>query len=216
MGERGAQASGSIAPARAAPVIGSLGELWGYIREDHAVHAASRREIAVLSPGFLALALYRVGVWANGLPRLPRAVVRRIVAVPAYFVRNAFGVSLYATASIGRRLKIVNHSGVIVHPWAVIGDDCLIRQGVTIGFAGDRGHDSVPRLGDRVSLGAGAVIAGAARIGDDVQIAPNVVVMANVPAGSIVAPPPARIMAPPPRKAPAGPDAAAPHLRRVQ
>ena len=73
----------------------------------------------------------------------------------------------------------------------VIGDDCLIRQGVTIGAATKR-HES-PVLGDRVEVGAGAVIAGAITIGDDVVIGPNAVVMSDVPSGSIVASAPARV-----------------------
>lgn len=201
--------TGHDAPvARALPTIDTFGELWGLLKEDYAIHSTTR-EITVLTPGFLALAVYRCGVWLNGRPRLPRAILRRVLAIPAYFIRNCFGISLYSSATIGRRLKIANHSAIIIHSRARIGDDCIIRQGVTIGFAGQRGLGNVPTLGNRVEVGAGAIIAGTVSIGDDVKIASNAVVMMNVPAGSVVAMPPPRIMAPPPRAASTEPDTAA-------
>lgn len=193
--------TGRDAPgAGALPTIDTLRELWSFLKEDYAIHSTTR-EITVLTPGFLALAIYRCGVWLNGRPKLPRAILRRLLAIPAYFIRNCFGISLYPSASIGRRLKIANHSAIVIHSRARIGDDCIIRQGVTIGFAGQRGLGNVPTLGDRVEVGAGAIIAGTVSIGDDVRIASNAVVMMNVPAGSLVATPPPRIMAPPPRAA---------------
>jgi serine O-acetyltransferase len=181
----------------------SFGELRRLLAEDHAANDRSRMKWTVSTPGFQAIAVHRLGVWCNGLgPALLRAPVRLAVGFLAFLVRTLYGIELHPTARVGRRLRIAHQHGIVIHPAAVIGDDCLIRQGVTIGGADDGAQ--APRLGDRVKLGVGAVLAGPITIGDDVVIGPNAVVMVDVPARSIVTAPPARIMTPPPRRAPAG------------
>ena len=72
----------------------------------------------------------------------------------------------------------------------VIGDDCLIRQNVTLGAIGcDGPRDGYPVVGDRVQFGAGAVAFGPITIGDDCLIGPNVVIRDSLPAGSLASPP---------------------------
>lgn len=179
------------------PAIASFRELRAYIREDY---AANQR--AFWSAGFQALLVHRIGTWSNGTgSRLLRALMRRTHDFLNFFVRNFYGIELYRTTNIGRRVRILHQHGIVIHRRAVIGDDCLIRQGVTIGAAkpGSQGIRP-PVLGKRVELGAGAVLVGEITIGDDTVIGPNAVVMTNVPAGSIVVAPPARIMTPPPRR----------------
>jgi serine O-acetyltransferase len=104
------------------------------------------------------------------------------------------GVTIGVSAKIGRRL-IIEHSGaIVVHGNAVIGDDCIIRQGVTIGNQRmDRPFDA-PRIGNRVNIGAGAKILGAVQVGDDVDIGANAVVITDVPAGALAVGVPARII----------------------
>lgn len=185
------------------PAIASVGALLDHLREDYATNRRSRSKWTFWTPGFQAVAVYRLGVWCNGVrPRLLRAPMRLIIGFLAFFVRNFYGIELHPTASIGRRFGIVHQHGIVIHQSAVIGDDCLIRQGVTIGAGGGAG--APPRLGNRVKVGAGAVLAGPIAIGDDVTIGPNAVVMSNVPANSIVASPQSRIMSPPPRRQGAG------------
>ena len=182
------------------------------VREDLAANRRSRMKWTAFTPGFQALFAYRLGVWCNGLrPALLRAPLRLVAGFFSFFVRNFYGIELYPTASIGRRFQIVHQHGIVIHKLAVIGDDCLVRHGVTIGAAG-ASDDGVlpPRLGDRVQVGAGAVLAGPITIGSDVRIGPNCVVMTNVPAGSMVTAPPSRIMTPPPRRAPKAAPAPAP------
>lgn len=181
------------------PRIASFGELMGHLREDYATNDKTKRTWTFWTPGFQAAAAYRLGVWINGFqPRFLRPVLRLPVWSLAFFVRNFYGIEMYPSARIGRRLRIAHQHGIVIHPWSVIGDDCIIRQGVTIG-AGGTGVGA-PRIGDRVKIGAGAVIAGTITVGDDVTIGPNAVVMTNVPSGSIVASPQSRIMSPPPRR----------------
>lgn len=141
------------------------------------------------------MAVHRLGGWAAGQRPPLRSPLRLLAKLGFVLVRNVYGIELPATVQIGRRLKIAHQGGIVVHPHAVIGDDCTIRQGVTIGGTRDVGYEAdFPTIGDRVSIGAGAVLAGRLRVGDDVAIGPNAVVMSNVAAGSIVVCPASRTM----------------------
>jgi serine O-acetyltransferase len=181
------------------PAITSFQEFRDYLRDDFAAN-----NHALWEPGFQAAAAYRLGVWCNSIrPWILRAPVRVAANFLSFFARNFYGIELSNRTVIGRRLRIAHQHGIIVHPRAVIGDDCLLRQGVTIGSAGEPQagrQQRQPVLGDRVQIGAGAIIAGPITVGDDVVIGPNAVVMTNVPAGSIVASPQARVLPRPPRK----------------
>jgi serine O-acetyltransferase len=185
------------------PRIGSFRELLGYIREDY-----DRNQRSFWCAGFQALAVYRLGVWRNSIGFRPARMLLTLVYEPLAWVnRSVYGIELRPRARIGRRLGIAHQHGIVIHPRAVIGDDCTIRQGVTIG-AVRSGPQPSPVLGDRVEVAAGAVIAGAVTVGDGAMIGPNAVVLQNVPPGSVVAPPPIRIMIPPPRRAASRPDPA--------
>ncbi len=189
-------------PAARVPVrdrrIAGIGALLRLLREDWQVNDRS-----LFRPGFQAIAVYRFGVWREGIAprplRMPFSFLYRLFSV---FVRNVYGIELPASAVVGRRLRIAHQHAIIVHPEAVIGDDCMIRQGVSIGISrvkkaagsGPSSRRVAPVLGNRVEVGAGAAIIGAVRIGDDVTIGPNTVVMTNVPDGAIVAPAVPRIL----------------------
>ena len=128
-------------------------------------------------------------------------------------IRNVYGIEIFISTRIGRRVLIAHQHGIILHANAVVGDDCVLRQGVSIGQArGTRGAPPppAPKLGNRVDVGAGAVIMGDIVIGDGVSIGPNTVVMSNVPPNSIVTAPLSRIMPRPPARKPAPPASAAP------
>jgi serine O-acetyltransferase len=161
--------------------------LWGLLREDFARHGR-----VWSSPGFQALAFYRIGVWAGRRPRLVGFVPAVVYKLGSTFTRVVYGIELYRSARVGRRLCIAHQSGIVIHHKARIGDDCLIRQNVTIGQTMTQGR--APTLGDRVEIGAGAVICGSVTIGNDVRIGPNCVVMTDVPDGATVFVPPAKIM----------------------
>ena len=183
------------------PRIPSLKDLGRHIREDWVVNGRS-----LTRPGFQAMVVYRFGVWKEVIRQKPlRAPFGLLYQLGRVFVRNFYGIDMYSTATIGRRLWIAHQSGIVIHYDAVIGDDCLIRQGVSIGRGPNHGggvKDAAPVLGDRVEIGAGAVLIGGIKIGDDVVIGPNAVVMSNIPAGSIVAAPPGRVFQRPARSTP--------------
>jgi serine O-acetyltransferase len=162
------------------------------IAEDFRTH----RE-GILAQGFWALLVYRLSH-----PRLRCRwwLGRKLWAVPVVLGRKAVeclcGISLPEGTSIGRRLNIEHFGGIIVHSAAIIGDDCILRQGVTLGNKSDHVPMAAPRLGNGVEVGAGAKIIGAIVIGDHVRVGANAVVTRDVPAGAVVAGVPARIVRP--------------------
>ena len=164
--------------------------LFALMREDW---AANGRDWS--RPGLRALAVYRFGFWRMSVRskwvRLPLSFVHHRLF---RFCRNRYGIELPHTVVVGRRVVIEHQHGIVVHGSVRIGDDCILRQGVTLGNKTmDRPHDA-PRLGDRVNVGAGAKILGAVTIGDDAQIGANAVVVKDVPAGSTAVGIPARVI----------------------
>jgi serine O-acetyltransferase len=164
------------------------------LREDLATHRGK-----LSAPGLHALAVHRLGVWGRSRPRWRRRAVEVVYRALYALVRTVYGVELPRQAVVGRRLELPHPVGVIISPEAVIGDDCLVRQGVTIGrFTRGRARrpPHAPRLGDRVEVGAGAVVVGGITVGDDVRIGPNAVVMTDLPPGSSAFAPPTRVLPP--------------------
>lgn len=182
-----AETASSGAPA-------SFGELLALVREDHRVNSEGW-----WTPGFYAVATQRLGAYTTsaGCPAPLRALLGPLAGFAHLLVRNVFGIQLPATVRLGRRVRIAHQHGIVVHPHATLGDDCIVRQGVTIGAGSDETEAflrQAPVIGARVSLGAGCVVVGAVRVGDDAKIGPNAVVMTHVPAGATVLAQPPRIV----------------------
>ena len=166
-----------------------------------------------LTPAAWAVQSYRAShwLWGHGLPS-----AALLTCLPA---RVASGVDLHPQARIGRRFKLAHGFGVVVGDTAEVGDDCILLQGVTLGVRhvderaplGVRVH---PRLGNRVRVGAGAVLLGPITIGDDVQIGANSVVLDDVPAGATAVGAPARIIPARPRSECQAPPVAPPARRQ--
>ncbi|OYT85594.1 MAG: serine acetyltransferase [Burkholderiales bacterium PBB6] len=124
--------------------------------------------------------------------RLVRAPWWLMNVVLQKLVEMLCGMTIPESAVIGRRLRIEHFGPVVIHGNARIGDDCLLRQSVTIGNRGDADPTGAPVLGNRVEVGAGAVIIGRIHIGDDARVGANAVVTRDVPAGITVVGIPAR------------------------
>lgn len=155
--------------------------------EDFQTH---RREFAM--PGFQALFVYRVGVWATTLPRLARLPFDIFYALGFRFCRAFYGIELQRSVNIGRRFFIGHQHGIVVHAFATFGDDCTIRQGVTLGVA-DKWEPGVgPIIGNNVSFSPGCIVIGNVTIGNNVQVGPNCVVSTDVPSDRILFVPPPR------------------------
>jgi serine O-acetyltransferase len=102
------------------------------------------------------------------------------------------GVEIHPAAQIGRRLFIDHGMGVVIGETAVIGDDCVLYHGVTLGGTSTSRVKRHPTLGDRVMVGAGAKLLGNITIGDDSQVGANAVVLVDAPANSTMAGVPAK------------------------
>lgn len=102
-------------------------------------------------------------------------------------------------SQIGGGLLLPHPNGIVIHPSARIGPNCLIFQQVTIGTSGSR--DGVPVIGGHVDIGAGARILGPVTIGPHAVIGANAVVTSDVAEGMVAVGIPARVRAPHPRSA---------------
>jgi serine O-acetyltransferase len=146
-------------------------------------------------PGFQALAVYRFGNWRMRIGpkplRAPFSVLYRALYVG---VRNFYGIELPYTTRVGRRVVLEHQSGIVIHGHSRIGDDCVLRQGVTLGNRSLDEPFAAPELGERVNVGAGAKILGKVIVGDGAQIGANAVVLADVPAGTLAVGVPARLV----------------------
>jgi serine O-acetyltransferase len=128
--------------------------------------------------------------------RVLRAPLSAVYKLLFRYIRNHYGIELPYTVMLGRRVIIEHQHGIVIHAYASIGDDCIVRQGVTIGNRYmDRPRDA-PKLGCRVNIGAGAKLLGDITIGDDVNIGANSVVLHSVQSSQTVAGIPAKVIKP--------------------
>lgn len=164
--------------------------LWQQIKEDWEAHGRDWTK-----PGFRAVAVYRFGVWRMTVePKLLRAPLSLLYQSLYRKIRNGYGIELPYTVQLGRRVVIEHQGAIVIHGYCHIGDDSIIRQGVTLGLRHlDRLFDA-PKLGKRVNVGAGAVILGNITLGDDVNIGANAVVLVDVPPGATAVGIPAKII----------------------
>jgi serine O-acetyltransferase len=165
------------------------------LREDWYTH---HRDIS--RQGLWIMVVYRFGRWRYTIRqrwlRLPFSFLYKLLKPISEILT---GIELPCEATVGKRFRIDHFGGIVISGDAVFGDDCVIRNGVTVGLR-HTGQRGAPVLGNRVDVGAGAKILGAIRIGDDVAIGANAVVLCDVPSNSIAVGVPARVI---PRKTPA-------------
>ncbi len=165
-------------------------ELLDTVREDWEAH-----ERDWTRPGFRAVAVHRFGNWRMGIkPFVLRAPMSAAYSVMARHCRNNYGIELPWSAKLGRRVKVEHQGDIVVHGSTVIGDDVVLRQGVTIGMRDKTNHTEAPHIGNAVDIGAGAKILGPVHVGDGAAIGANAVVLGDVPAGALAVGVPARII----------------------
>jgi serine O-acetyltransferase len=152
--------------------------------------ARNRFEIITLYPGFHAVLAHRLAhrLWRHKFKWLARAL--------ANIARLFTGIEIHPGAVIGRRFFIDHGMGVVIGETAVIGDDCTLYHGVTLGGTSWQKGKRHPTLGRDVVVGAGAKVLGPIEIGAGARIGSNAVVVKSVPAGATAVGVPGRIIEP--------------------
>lgn len=112
----------------------------------------------------------------------------------AQWTRNRTGIEIHPAAQIGRRLFIDHGMGVIIGETTIIGDDCTLYQGVTLGGTGNETGKRHPTLGNNVLVGVGACVLGNIYVGDNSKVGGGAVVVSDVPENCTVVGIPGRIV----------------------
>lgn len=135
--------------------------------------------------GFWALIVYRFGRWRYGVrPVWLRKIFSALYKVMFKLVQIVTGICLPCEVAIGRNFIIDHHGGIVISGFARFGDNCRIRNCVTVGLS--RVNDPcAPVIGNNVDIGTGAKLLGRITIGDDVFIGANAVVVRDVPSNCI-------------------------------
>ena len=151
--------------------------------------ATSTLEVIFAYPGFHARQLHRLAhvLHTPGL-RLPARLI-------SHLGRALTGIEIHPCAQIGEKFFIDHGMGVVIGETTVIGNNCHLYQGVTLGGTSTKRAKRHPTLGEGVVVGAGAKIIGAVNIGDDAKIGAGSVVVTNVPPNATVVGVPGHIVA---------------------
>jgi len=149
--------------------------------------ARSDLEIIMLYQGLHALVHHRV---ANFFYKKGKFFLARLISQASRFFT---GIEIHPGATIGRNFFIDHGMGVVIGETAIIGDNVLIYQGVTLGGTGLEKGKRHPTVGNNVVIGGGAKILGDITVGDNSYIGANAVVIKDVPANSTVVGVPGRI-----------------------
>lgn len=135
--------------------------------------------------GFWVMLVYRFGRWRYGIRPAPlRKLFSLVYKIIYKFIQIVTGIELPCEVSVGRNFVIDHFGGIVVSGYASFGDNCRLRNGVVVGLK-NVGEPCAPTIGNNVDIGAGAKLLGPIRIGDNVLIGANTVVISDVPADSI-------------------------------
>lgn len=145
-------------------------------------------EVLICYPGLQALFFHRFAHWLYkvGIPFFPRLI--------SHLGRFFTGIEIHPGAQIGQGVFIDHGMGVVIGETAIIGDRCLIYQGVTLGGTGKETGKRHPTLGENVVVGTGAKVLGNIQIGNNVRIGANSVVLRDSPANCTVVGIPGRVI----------------------
>ncbi|ATB69731.1 serine acetyltransferase [Sulfurospirillum diekertiae] len=169
--------------------------LWEKIKEDfsqpilHDPAINSKIELFFNYPGVWALANYRI---AHALHVKEFRTLARAIMGISQIITN---IDIHPASTIGRRVFLDHAFGVVIGETAIVGDDVLIYQGVTLGGVSlDRGVKRHPTIGNHTVIGSGAKILGDIIIGENCRIGSNSVVVKSIPNDSTAVGVPARII----------------------
>ncbi|HEX5502930.1 MAG TPA: serine O-acetyltransferase EpsC [Thermomicrobiales bacterium] len=132
-------------------------------------------EIVLTTPGLHAQWFHRAAhpLYLRRVPLAPRLI--------SHWARFLTGIEIHPGATIGRRFFIDHGMGVVIGETAELGDDVSIYQGVTLGGTGKETGKRHPTVADKVTIGVGAKVLGAVRVGEGARIGGGAVVLRDVP-----------------------------------
>lgn len=145
-------------------------------------------EVVFVYPGFHAILVHRVchHLWSKGFKFIANFI--------AHISRWLTGIEIHPGAVVGRRFFIDHGLGVVIGETTIIGDDCTLYQGVTLGGVSWNKGKRHPTLKDGVVVGAGAKILGPIEIGKNARVGSNSVIIKPVPDGATVVGIPGRVV----------------------
>jgi serine O-acetyltransferase len=160
--------------------------MFRWLRED--VQAVMAKDPAAKSflegllcyPGMHALWMHRINHW------LWNHRLRLLARFLAHIVRRRTGVEIHPGARIGRRVVIDHGMGIVIGETAEVGDDVLIYQGVTLGGLSFEDKKRHPTIGDRVVIGAHAILLGPIQVGDGAKIGAGTVLRQDIAPESVI------------------------------
>lgn len=133
--------------------------------------ARNALEVLLLYQGVHALIWHRVAHWFY---RRHMFFIARLISQLARFFTL---IEIHPGAQLGHGILIDHGCGVVIGETTVVGDNCTIYQGVTLGGVGTQKGKRHPTLGNNVTVGAGAKILGSFEVGDNCSIAANAVLL---------------------------------------
>ena len=146
------------------------------------------------SQGFWVMITYRFGRWRYTIkPAIIRRPLSLLYKILYKITQIITGIELPCEVPVGKNFRIDHFGGIIISGYSSFGDNCVIRNGVTIGLKNIE-DKTAPKIGNRVNIGAGATILGRITIGNNVDIGANAVVIKSVPDNSIAVGIPAKIL----------------------
>ena len=145
-------------------------------------------EVLLCYPGLQAIVFHRV---AHQLYKLRLPFIPRFISAIARFLT---GIEIHPGATIGKGFFIDHGMGVVIGETAIVGDDVLLYQGVTLGGTGKESGKRHPTLGNNVVVGAGSKVLGNIEVGSNVRIGAGSVVLRNVPSDCTVVGVPGRVI----------------------
>lgn len=150
--------------------------------------ARNGAEVFFLYSGLHAVIYHRIAHWF--FKRNMKFIARWV----SQHARHKTGIEIHPGATIGKGLLIDHGMGVVIGETAVVGDNCTIYQGVTLGGTGKHTGKRHPTIGNNVMVGSGAKVLGPFTVGDNAKIAAGAVVLDTVPENATAVGVPARII----------------------
>lgn len=137
------------------------------------------------APGVQAVLVLRYGQWAGRRPKILRVLLDPVYLVLNLLIQVMWGIEIARGAKIGPGLYIGHFGGITVSSLAVIGRDCNLSPGNTIGVSGAGANAGAPIIGDNVYIGPGARVFGKITIGNNVKIGANAVIHEDLPDNAV-------------------------------